>query len=600
VTGGRVERRLVAILAADVAGYSRLMGADEVGTLTALKSHRRELVDPAIAAHGGRIVKTTGDGMLVEFASVVDAVTCAMTLQRKMTERNAGAAHKIVFRIGINIGDIIIDGDDIFGDGVNIAARVESECEPGGVYLSEDAFRQVRGKTAFEFEDVGERSLKNIEQAVRIYATRAATDAEAKLAAATAKTEILPDDFRKRLTLPDKPSIAVLPFQNMSGDPEQDYFADGTVEELITALSRFKSLFVIARNSSFTYKGRAVDIKQVGRELGVRYVLEGSVRKAGGRVRITGQLIECATGAHLWADKFDGNMADVFELQDSVTRSVVGAIAPKLLRAEIELTERKKPDSWTSYDHFMRGMALFIQHTAESNKEAISEFRKVLAFDPGFGPAYARIATCIYHLRNVFLVPVTEEERLEALQMAARAGELEPDDAHVLAITSIVFGNLNDEFERGAACAERAVAVNPNLAAAWNARGWMNLHLGEPEIALDAFGRSLRLNPLDPVMVPRILSGLATACLMSGKYDDGVRWSEQAVVQQPHNLLALIMLVGNARRSGRKADAENAAARIQMIAPKLRVSDLRLMLRVKKTEHRDLIEELIGDLGLKG
>jgi adenylate cyclase len=589
---------LVAILAADVAGYSRLMGADEVGTLTALKSHRRELVDPAIAAHGGRIVKTTGDGMLVEFASAVDAVTCAMTVQSKMTERNAGVAHKIVFRIGINIGDIIIDGDDIFGDGVNVAARVESECEPGGVYVSEDAFRQVRGRTPFEFENLGERSLKNIEQAVRIYATRTATDA--KPAAAAAKMEILPDDFSQRLTLPDKPSIAVLPFQNMSGDPEQDYFADGTVEEIITALSRFKSLFVIARNSSFTYKGRAVDIKQVGRELGVRYVLEGSVRKAGGRVRITGQLIECATGAHLWADKFDGDMADVFELQDSVTRSVVGAIAPRLLRAEIEFTQRKKPDSWTSYDHFMRGMALFIQHTAVSNKEAISEFRKVLALDPGFGPAYARVAMCIFHLRNVFLVPVTEEERLEALQMAAKAGELEPDDAHVLAITSIVFGSLNDEFERGAACAERAVAVNPNLAAAWNARGWMSLHLGEPEVAVDAFGQSLRLNPLDPVMVPRILSGLATACLMSGKCDDGVRWSQQALVQQPHNLVALIMLAGNARRAGRKADAENAAARIRTLAPKLRVSDLRLMLRVRKPEHRDLIEELIDDLGLKG
>jgi adenylate cyclase len=570
----------VAILAADVAGYS-------------------QLIDPVIASHGGRIVKTTGDGMLVEFASTVDAVTCAVTVQSKMTERNAGAAHQIVFRIGINIGDIIIDGGDIFGDGVNVAARVESECEPGGVYVSEDAFRQVRGKTAFEFEDIGERSLKNIDRPVRIYATRTAHDAEAKRPAA-ARTQLLPDDFNKRLTLPDQPSIAVLPFQNMSGDPEQDYFADGTVEDIITALSRFKFLFVIARNSSFAYKGRAVDIKQVGRELGVRYALEGSVRRAGGRVRITGQLIECATGAHLWADKFDGDMADVFELQDSVTRSVVGSIAPRLLRAEIELTQRKKPDNWTTYDHFMRGMALFLEHTAASNKEAIAEFRKVLALDPGYGPAYARVAMCIYHLRNVFLLPVSEEERLEALQMAAKAAELEPDDAHVLAITSFVFGSLNDEFERGAACAERAVAVNPNLAAAWNARGWMNLHLGEPEIALDSFARSLRLNPLDPVMVPRILSGMAAACLLAGKCDDGVKWSEQALVQQPHNLLALITLAGNARRAGRHADAEKAAVRIRTIAPRLRVSDLRMMLRVKKPEHRGLIEELIGDLGLNG
>ncbi|MFY9956236.1 adenylate/guanylate cyclase domain-containing protein [Bradyrhizobium sp.] len=596
MTGERVERRLAAVLAADVAGYSRLMGLDEEGTLARLKIAKKTVVDPALASHRGRIVKTTGDGMLVEFASAVDAARSSLEVQRSMAEQNAAVPQdqRIEFRIGIHVGDIIFDDNDIFGDGVNIAARLEGISEPGGVCMSDDAYRQVRGKVEIACDDLGPQNLKNIAEPMQVWRVRLDGQIASKVQPGSLVGQA------PALALPDKPSIAVLPFQNMSGDPEQEYFADGTVEEITTALSRFKSLFVIARNSSFTYKGRAVDIKQVGRELGVRYLVEGSVRKAAGRVRITGQLIEAATGAHLWADKFDGDMADMFELQDSVTRNVVGAIAPRLLRAEIELTQRKKPDSWTSYDHFMRGMALFIQNSAESNKEAISEFRKVLALDPGFGPAYARIAICIYQLRNMFLVPVTEQERIEALQMAARASELEPDDAYVLAITSFVFGTLNDEFERGAACAERAVAINPNLAAAWNARGWMSLHLGEPEIALDAFGRSLRLNPLDPAMVPRTLSGLAAACLVTGKYDDGVRWSEQALAQQPRNLLALIIFVGNARRAGREDDAKNGAARIRKLFPTLRGSDVRLMLRARKPEHRSLIEELIDDVGLKG
>ncbi|MGB6634119.1 MAG: adenylate/guanylate cyclase domain-containing protein, partial [Bradyrhizobium sp.] len=338
----RVERRLAAILAADVAGYSRLMGADEVGTLAALKAHRRAIVDPAIDAHKGRIVKTTGDGMLVEFASAVDAVTCAMAMQSKMTERNINAAQKITFRIGINVGEVIVDEGDIFGDGVNVAARVENECEPGGVCLSGNAFEQVRGKTSFAFEDLGERSLKNIDRPVRLYTIRTA----AYSAEATAKSRVRAS---APLPLPDKPSIAVLPFQNRSGDPEQEYFADGIVEDIITALSRFKSVFVIARNSSFTYKGRAVDVKQIGRELGVRYVLEGSVRKAANRVRITGQLVDTATGAHLWAERFDGGLSDIFDLQDQVTESVVGAIAPAVEKAEIERAKRKPTESLDAY-----------------------------------------------------------------------------------------------------------------------------------------------------------------------------------------------------------------------------------------------------------
>ena len=297
-------RRLAAILAADVAGYSRLMGADEEGTLERLKALRRELLDPKIAEHHGRIVKTTGDGMLVEFASVVDAVRCAVEVQQAMPERNTGVAadNRIELRIGINLGDVIVEGDDLYGDGVNIAARIEALADAGGVFVSNTVHDHVRDRLPFVFEDLGEQQVKNIARPVRVYRVR-----DSGSAATSPATPALP--------LPDKPSIAVLPFANMSGDPEQEYFADGMVEEIITALSRIRWLFVIARNSSFTYKGQAVDVKQVGRELGVRYVLEGSVRKAGGRVRITAQLIDAATGAHLWADRFDGSLEDVFELR---------------------------------------------------------------------------------------------------------------------------------------------------------------------------------------------------------------------------------------------------------------------------------------------
>lgn len=386
MAGERVERRLAAILAADVAGYSRLMGTDEVGPLASLKAVWREIFDPAITFHKRRIVKTTGDGMLVEFASAVDAVTCAVSLQDRMAERTGDAALGIAFRIGINVGDIIIEADDIFGDGVNVAARVESACEPGGVLLSGNAFEQVRGKTRFAFEDLSEPLLKNIDRPIRLYAARSANSHHA------AGTKPNNENVRP-LALPDKPSIAVLPFQNMSGDPEQEYFADDMVEDIIAAISRFKSLFVIARNSSFTFKGKSVDIKQVGRDLGVRYVLGGSVRKAGPKIRITGQLIDATTGAHLWADQFDGDLSDVFELQDSVTMRIVGSIASTLNEVEFESIGRKPVESWSSYDYYLRGQMLFNEGNEgtriEATNEAIQLYRKAVALDPSFGRAYA-------------------------------------------------------------------------------------------------------------------------------------------------------------------------------------------------------------------
>ena len=373
------ERRLAAILVADVVGYSRLIETDEAGMLAAMRTLWAEMIEPLFRAHHGRLVKSMGDGFILEFASVVDAVNCAATLQQGMTARSADVAEdrRIAYRIGINLGDVVVSGDDLLGDAVNVAARLEQLCEPGGVLISGTAYDHLHGKISHEIEDIGEHRFKNITRAVRVY-------------------RVHPTDGivsgRPVLTVPDRPSIAVLPFANLSGDPEQEYFADGMVEEIITALSRIRWLFVIARNSSFTFKGRAVDVKQIGRELGVRYVLEGSVRNAGGRVRISGQLIDASTGAHLWADRFEGELADVFDLQDRVTASVVGAVAPRLEQAEIQRAQRKPTDSLHAYDHFLRGMAGIHGWTREANDAAFACFGRAIELDPNFAAAHGMAA----------------------------------------------------------------------------------------------------------------------------------------------------------------------------------------------------------------
>jgi adenylate cyclase len=367
------------------------MGLDEVGTARTLREHRAAS-DALVTKHGGRIVKTTGDGVLLEFPSVVDAVECAVAVQALMAERNDAVPQdrRMLYRIGINLGDILIEGNDILGDGVNVAARLEAIAEPGNICLSSSAYEQVRGKVAVEFADLGEQSLKNINRPVRVYAIRSSD--RVGTGSPVASTSI--PESNKPLPLPDKPSIAVLPFQNMSGDPEQEYFADGMVEDIITALSRFRSLFVIARNSSFTYKNKTVDIKQVGRELGVRYVLEGSVRKAGGKVRITGQLIDAATGAHLWADRFDGALDDVFGLQDRITMSVVGAIEPRVQHAELARSRLKPTEKLDAYDYYLRALAHIHRQTGADNLEALRLLASASALDPHFALADALAAYC--------------------------------------------------------------------------------------------------------------------------------------------------------------------------------------------------------------
>jgi TolB-like protein len=555
LVGERVERRLRAILAADVVGYSRLTGVDEEGTHFRLKEHLRVLVDPSIAEHRGRVVKNTGDGVLVEFGSVVDALRCALNVQRGMAERNKNLPpdERIEFRIGINVGDIILDSGDIFGDGVNVAARLEALAEPGGICLSDDAQRQLRGKLDIAFEDAGEHRLKNIAWPVRIYRVRPG--------GAAAKP-------RPALALPDKPSIAVLPLQNLSGDPEQEYFADGMAEDIITALSRFRNLFVISRNSSFTYKGHAVDVKQVGRELGVRYVLEGSVRKAANRVRITAQLIDATTGAHLWADRFDGALEDIFELQDQVTERVVGAIAPKLEQAEIERAKRKPTESLDAYDCYLRAHATIHPWTRAGNEEALELFYRGIALDPGFAAAYAMAAWC--RVQRKAGGWMQEGEIAETERLARRAAELGKNDAVALSAAGFALAYVVHDVTRGIAFIDRAVTLNPNLAWAWLYSGWARIWLGQPDTAIEHFAHAMRLSPLDP-LIADVQAATAYAHFFAGRYEEAASWAGRAVDAPTASYVAA---AANAL-AGHLEEARQAVTRLQQRDPTLRISTLR-------------------------
>ena len=558
----QVERRLTAILAADVAGYSRLMGADEEGTLAQLKAHRRALVDPKINEHRGRIVKTTGDGMLVEFASVVDALRCAVEVQRGMLERNAEVPRekRIEFRVGIHQGDIIIDGGDIFGDGVNVAARLEGLAEPGSICVSARVQEDAQGKLDIPFEDIGEQQLKNIVRPIRVYRVK-----QAQLVSNAAVIT------QTALPLPDKPSIAVLPFQNMSGDSEQDYLADGVVEEIITALSRFRELFVIARNSSFTYKGRAVDVKQVGRELGVRYVLEGSVRKAPNRIRITVQLIEAISGIHLWADRIEGTVGDIFELQDQVTENVIGAIAPKIEQAEFERTKRKPTDRLDAYDCYLRAMMYFYKWTSESISEALRLFYRAIELDPNFASAHGLAAWCYVRRRLSGWMKDPLREMPELERLARRAAELANGDAVALYSAGWALVQVSGSAEAGGAMIDQALTLNPNMTGAWTVGGWTKIFLGEPDTASEYFARAIRLNPLDP-LIPRMHTGIAAAQFLSGRYKEAALSAQSALRQHPNDLPLLRVAAASYALAGQIADAQKIIARVCQLDPGLRLS----------------------------
>ena len=546
-------------------GSCRLIGIDEEGTLAQLKALRKTLFDPKIAQHHGRIVKNTGDGALVEFASVVDAVRCADDVQRGVAEQNSGVPQdkRIEFRIGIHLGDIIIADGDIFGDGVNIAVRLEGIAEPGGICISDDAHRQVRGKVESALEDMGTQTLKNIAEPMRAWRVR--------LGPSSSPATKTPTEIEQPLALPDKPSIAVLPFQNISGDPEQEYFADGIVEEIITALSRFKLLFVIARNSSFTFKGRAVDIKEVGLRLGVRYVLEGSVRKASGKVRITGQLIDAITGAHLWADRFERDLTDVFALQDEVTIAVVSAIEPKMLQAEIAMATRRRPENLTAYDYFLRALPQYYLATREGLAEAIRLAHRALELDPRFGSAAALAGDC--HVNNVILGYANDPQfdRKEAVRLARLALSIDDGDPDTLSSAAVISAYMVGDSEAEIEMADRAVALNPNSWRTWNCRGYVYRVAGLPEEAIRSFERAVRMSPVDPLLYMTFL-GTGVALIELGRFDEAIVVLKKALRQNPSYVPACRCLASAFAHLGRDAEAHDAAARAIEIDPAFTIS----------------------------
>ncbi|HEY4166037.1 MAG TPA: adenylate/guanylate cyclase domain-containing protein [Reyranella sp.] len=590
-------RKLAAVLAADVVGFSRLAGADEDRTLARLRALRSDLIDPTIAVHNGRVVKRTGDGTLAEFRSVVEAVRCAIEIQNSMVERNAGLQpeRRIEFRIGIHLGDVVEESDgDLMGDGVNIAARLEGIAQPGAICLSEDAYRQVKSRLDVAISDLGETKLKNIVEPMHVYSLQfgGAVGPWTTTASVRAATSTAPV-----LSLPDKPSIAVLPFQNMSGDPEQEFFADGTVEDIITALSRFRQLFVIARNSCFVYKGRAVDVKQVSHDLGVRYVLEGSVRKAASRIRITAQLIDASTGIHLWAERFDGGLEDIFDLQDQVTARVVGEIAPKMEQAEIERAKRKPTESLDAYNYYLRGMANVNQWTRDSNDEALRSYYKAIELDPEFAAAYGMAAWCYIWRKLNGWVSDRAKETSEGVRLAKRAVELGKDDAIALCRGGHAFSWFLHDLDNSAAFIDRALALNPNLAAAWNLSGWVRAYRGELDLAIDHQARAMRFSPIDPILY-NMHVGTAFAHFLAGRYDEASEWANKALREQPNYPAATRILAASKALLGQLSEAHDAMANLRKFDPSLRVSNVSEVYPVRRPEDLAKLVEGLRKAGL--
>ena len=537
-----MERRLAAIMAADIVGYSRLMSEDESATLAALKRHREEVMEPRITEHRGRIVKLMGDGLLAEFASVVDAVECALAIQRDMAERNAETPENkaIIIRIGINLGDVIVDGEDLYGHGINVAARLEGLAEPGGICVSSKVHQEIKNKLALGFEDLGARRLKNIAEPVHVY-----------------RLEVEPGEFDAAGPAPGdpmmaRPAIAVLPFTNMSGDPEQAYFSDGLAEDIITALAAWRSFPVIARNSSFTYKDRAVDVKQAARDLGARYLVEGSVRRGGNRVRITAQLIDGETGHHVWAERFDRDLGDIFALQDEITQRIVATIAPTLGKAELKRSTAKRPTDLDAWDYYLRGKAFLDAFTRDGNAKAREMFERAMELDPNYCEAYAGLATS--HNRDILLQCSDDRERsiAKALEAARRAVALDSASsfAHRVLSTAHIW---RDEHDFSLAEARLAVELNPNDAVGLHALGNKSDLAGDPE-GIPRMVLAQRLNPQDPERHSH-LTFLARAYVNAHQYEQAVECAGLAIQPRPdyphaHYILAIALgHLGEAQRA---------------------------------------------------
>lgn len=550
-----MERRLAAILAADVVGFSRLMEADESSALSSLIAHQSELLNPIIAEHNGRVVKLIGDGILAEFQSVLEAVACAVDIQRAMIVRNHPIPpdHRIEFRIGINLGDVILENGDIFGDGVNVASRLEGIARPGGIAVSAAVRDLVRERLDIAFEDTGDQYLKNITRPIRVY--------QLHLEAQTPDAANLIDT---PLALPKRPSIAVLPFENMSGDPQQDYFADGLVEDLITELAKIPSLFVIARNSSYSYKGRPVDVKQVARELGVRYVLEGSVRQSANRIRITGQLLEGTGATHVWADKLEGFAEDLFDLQDRFVTSIVGALEPSLRRAEIERALRKRPDALDAYDLYLKALPHTYANTPAETQKALSLLEAALKRDPNYALAHAHAAWC--HEQSYFRRGFDERDKTLALEHCNAALNLGVDDPQALSIAAFVMSNFTHDYDAAINILDRALELNHNSALAYGFSALVNAHSQRNERAIEHALLALRLSPFDPLNYHPYCA-LTLAHWFSGRFGEAATYAALAVGANPNFSVAYAYLAAAQVELNNFEAAAAAAKRLVEIAP---------------------------------
>ena len=581
----RVRRRLAAILAADVVGYSRLIRSDEEATLAALNSVRSDIIEPKIVEHNGRIFKLMGDGILAEFQSIVDAVRTAVEIQLALADRNAAltSAVRLDFRIGVNLGDVVVDGNDLQGDGVNVAARLEGIAEPGGICISAAAHEQLRDRTEFVFEDLGERKVKNIDRPLLLW--RWAREVSSVRDAHSSP----PSPLR------EKPSIAVLPFTNMSGDQEQEYFADGMVEEIITSLCCIRWLTVIARNSSFSYKGKSIDVRRVGRELAVRYVVEGSVRKAGNNVRITAQLIEAETGGQLWADRFTGTLDDVFDLQDQITAGVVAAIEPSVLRAEIERAKRKRPDNLDAYDLYLRALEQSYTYTPEGRSASLSFLDAAIALDPYYAEAHGVAAYCLQ--QRYLWGGLAPADREAALRHAEVVAKVQTQDATALALAALALSALAGRHDTALTMIERALDQNPSSAIAHNASALINMILGRPERAQFHADRSLRLSPFDPLRhIPEMT--LAAVNLLADQNDAALIHVHRGIEANPMFSPGLITLAICQARSGRIEEARTTVQQLLEIAPDTRIANVQERYLFANSLGIDKIAVDLRDAGL--
>lgn len=592
LSGSRIERRLAAILAADVAGFSRLMGLDEVGTARTLREHR-VVVDALVAKHGGRIVKTTGDGVLIEFPSVVDAVECAVAVQAVMAERNDTVPHELrmYYRIGINLGDILIEGNDILGDGVNVAARLEGIAEPGGICISSSAYEQVLGKVAVEFADLGEQLLKNINRPVRAYAAKLRDGIGTAIPAGSNPVV----DARKPLPLPDKPSVAVLPFQNMSGDPEQEYFADGVAEDVLTTLSKIPELLVIARNSSFAFKGQTKDVREIGRTLGVRYVLEGSVRKAGNRVRLVAQLIDCADGTHMWADRFEGNLNDVFELQDQIAQDIVAALEVRLTFGDQATVWRKRAGSALVYEHFLKGRKLYRNFAKHTHAEARIQFERALEINPGFSQANYMLGLTLTDQARFGWEKDRSATYEAALNCATKALEADPQCGEAYLVMGYVYA-FQRRHDEAVTAGEKALALNPT-ADAYHMAGMYHGYAGNFREAALYEEQAQRLAPERTNVSMTSMADEARARFHLGDFVSARDIALQVLKEQPRWLTAHTTLVAALWNMGKEEEARNTAKELLVRHPGFSALRWAHGLPYRHPEH---LEALIKPLKLAG